>query len=89
VNQEATMSDNGGPPPQPRYRLADGIDWPTLDGQKLEIQISPQYIMAGTKDGRWFILAIAIRPVTLKAARRATGANTAVAPEGKGGADEA
>ena len=44
-----------------RYRLLDGIDWDTLNNERITLQISPQYVIAAKRDGSIVVLAKAVQ----------------------------
>jgi hypothetical protein len=45
-----------------KYRLLDTVDWPALNGQRVTLEVSPNYIIAVTRDGALIQLAKAMRP---------------------------
>lgn len=34
------------------YRLLEGVDWASLDGERVELQVSRNYLQLRTKDGQ-------------------------------------
>jgi hypothetical protein len=65
----------------PRFKLVDGIDWPRLNGQRITVEISANYIVGILRDGTLVTLAKALRERPA-ASTRATPKRLKAAEEG-------